>query len=170
MADPILDKTKQSLAAFIRAVMSRVDFMAMYPCQIVSQNADSTLELKPDDARLPSLSNVQLRLGLPGCTAKVASGSRVLLGWYGGDPSKPFAALFESSTVTQLNANATGIVLNNGTNGVGRVGDQVQVTFTAANFAAMTPTCAAAPGPVVAAGPVTITGTITAGSATVKAG
>lgn len=159
MSDPILDKTKQGLAAFIRSVLSRTDFLAMYPCKIIAQNADSTLELKPDDARLPPYSSVPLRLGIPGCTVTLAAGSRALVGWYAGDPTKPFAALFESSTVTQLNVNATNIILNNGTNGVARVGDPLSITGTVTTTAA------------AGTWAVNITAaTIQAGSTTVKAG
>lgn len=127
--DIVLDKTKQGLAAFIRSVLSNVDYLAMYPCVIVAQNADGTLELKPDDARLPpGFSKVPLRLGIPGCSVTVAAGSRVMIGWNNGVRSKPFAALFESSTVTQLKLNATSIVLNNGALAVARVSDTVTGT------------------------------------------
>ena len=164
MADPILDKTKQGLAAFIRSVLSRTDFLAMYPCQIVSQNSDSTLELKPDDARLPPYSNVPLRLGIPGCTVTVASGSRALVGWYAGDPSKPFAALFESSTVIKLNVSANTISLNSGSSGVGRVGDAVSSSAAFVTWLGVV-------GAFCSAGvaPASI-GAISAGSTTVKAG
>lgn len=110
MPDVILDKTKQTLAAFVRGIFQRVDYLAMYACNVVSQNGDGTLEMKPDDPRLPaSFSHVPMRLGIPGCTATITTPTRALIGWYEGDPSKPFAALFEISTVTKLSIAGTEI-------------------------------------------------------------
>jgi hypothetical protein len=93
----------------------------MYPAKVVSQSGNQ-LELLPDDTRIPPLSNVPMRLGVPGITATVAPGSRVLLGWAAGDPQKPVATLWESSSVTSLNISATTITLNGGVANVARAG------------------------------------------------
>ena len=96
------DRVKTYLKRVIDTVTKRMDFMALYPCKVVSQNGDNTLELTPDNPALPSHSRVPLRLGIPGATAKVQAGSRVLLGFEGGDPRAPIATLWGTSTVTEL--------------------------------------------------------------------
>jgi hypothetical protein len=72
---------------------------------VAAQNGDGSLELQPDDERLPPVSRVPLRLGLPGVAVKVAAGSRVLLGFEGGDARSPVALLWEpagGSSLTEL--------------------------------------------------------------------
>jgi len=180
MPDIVLDKAKNALAAFIKAVVGgaivagNIDFLAMYACTVVSQNADGsstqsgTLELKPDDPRLgPGFSRIPLRLGLPGVVVTLSTPTRCLIGWYGGDRTKPFAALFEGSTVSEIDVTATTIKLNGGTNGVARNGDSVQVTLTALEIANIT---APSGGGPCTGGPINISGTIQAGSAGVKCG
>lgn len=113
----------KSLIALVRLAYPALDFLASYPARVVAQNADGTLELQPDDARLPGLSNVPVRYGVPGIRATVAAGARVLLGFAAGDPSKPQAELWEMASVTKLEITATQIVLNGGTQPIARAGD-----------------------------------------------
>jgi hypothetical protein len=99
------DRLKRALTGFVRSVTHTdpgIDFRALYPAKVVAQNVDLTLELIPDDVRLPSLSKVPLRLGLPGVSAKVAAGSRVLLFFEGGRASAPAAALWQTSSLLEL--------------------------------------------------------------------
>lgn len=92
-----------------------VDYLALYPGRVVSQSG-SKVDVQLDTDRIPSPSNVPLRLGVPGATANlnVAGGVRVLVGWDGGDPQKPYAHLFDQSAATlELNlAATTKIVIN----------------------------------------------------------
>lgn len=120
MADSTLDKLKSSIASVVRVFgAARLDFFAFYPAKVVSQSGNE-LDLQPDDSRIPGMAGVPMRLGIPGVTATVAPGSRVLLGWAGGDPQRPVATLWESSSVSALNINATQIVLNGGVSNVAR--------------------------------------------------
>ena len=98
----MFDRIKGPLAEFVRAITARIDWFALYPCRVVAQNADKTLELQPDNTRVPSVSKVPIRLGIPNATVTVTAGSRVHLGFEGGDPTKPYAALWGPSTVTEL--------------------------------------------------------------------
>lgn len=96
------DRAKAALSAFIRATFPNIDLLAGYWCKVVGQNADGTLELVPDDARLATYSHVPVRYGVPGTSAKVASGARVLLEFAGGEPSRPIATAWESATPTEV--------------------------------------------------------------------
>lgn len=91
------DRIKAGLVQLIEGQTRRIDYLALYPCRVVAQNADGTLELQPDSAAVPSLSKVPIRLGVPGVKVKVAAGCRVLLGFEGGDAQRPAAFLWEYS-------------------------------------------------------------------------
>lgn len=91
----------QSLGAIIKAKMVRVDYLALYPCRIVKQNADFTLELKPDSESVPGFSKVPIAYGTSGVAVKV-TGGRCLLGFRDGDPRQPFACHFDSDGVQTL--------------------------------------------------------------------
>lgn len=99
--------------------------------RVVAQNGDGSLELVPDDARLPPLSGVPVRYGVPGMRAEVPEGARVLLEFIAGDPSKPIASLWETTGATKLYLDTTGdVVVNGGTAKVARVGDNVAAAGT----------------------------------------
>lgn len=71
-----------------------VQFHALTPARVVSQNADGSLELVADSTTIAAPPRVRLRTGLPGeVTVKLAPGAEVLLGFEGGDRRRPFAAL-----------------------------------------------------------------------------
>lgn len=113
---------RAALAAIIRHEQA-IDTFALYPARVAQQHADGTLELAPDDERLPDASKVPIRLGIPGASVKVAAGARVLLGFEAGDRRRPYASLWESGSVTELKLDATTIVLNGGTAKVARAND-----------------------------------------------
>jgi hypothetical protein len=124
------DRLTRSVGAIVRHLTAHIDYFALYPAKLVSQNDDGTLELKPDDSRLPGLSKVPIRYGIPGVTVKVASGARVLVGFEGGDPAAPVATLWESGSVTELTIDATSdIKVNGGSAAVAREGDSVHAGF-----------------------------------------
>lgn len=86
------DRIKAPLLAFIRSALSRIDYYAAYKAKVVSQSADGTkVDLVPEDQRLPSMSGVPLKVGLPGTVTKVSPGAFLFVSWDGGDPRKPFA-------------------------------------------------------------------------------
>lgn len=119
--DPAAASGGRLLAAFeavVSRIMRRVDYHARYDARVVQQRADGTLDVVPDDARVPSAQAVPYR-SLPGVTYEVPAGSRVLLGYVNGDPARPFCDLWESG------AAVTKLVVNGGTVKAARVGDGV---------------------------------------------
>lgn len=132
------DRLKRALERFISRTLAlpTVDFRAHYPSKVIGQNADGSLELQPDDTRLPTLSRVPLRLGIPGVTVKIAAGSRVLLFFEGGQPDGQAAALFQASTLQEITitanakvtVNAPEIDLADASGAVLRSGDTVAIT------------------------------------------
>lgn len=108
------------LERIIRRVMRRVDYCALYPARVLSQNADGTLELAPESESLPPMSAVPYRT-LAGVALTVPAGSRVLLGFEDADPARPVALLWELGTVTRL-------AVNGATTRAAREGDDVTRT------------------------------------------
>lgn len=77
---------------------TQTDYFALYPARVAAQNADGTLEVKLDSPAMPGMSKLPIRHGLPGVTSiEVQTGARVLVGFEGAQPSKPFACLWEGA-------------------------------------------------------------------------
>src|SRR5512133_210126 len=88
----------EAIRALVDAcVGQRLDYQALYPCTVVAQDGLGRLDLLPDDAKIrgTGFQGVPILSGLPGFVSTVAPGARVLLGFRGGDPQRPFAALWE---------------------------------------------------------------------------
>lgn len=159
------DRAKDALRGFVLRVMAFVGYHPLFPARVAKQNADGTLELVPDAATLPGLSKVPIRYGIPGVRVTVAANARVLLGFEGGDPRKPFAALWESGSVTKLEIDGTEIVLNGGSAKVARVGDDVTIDLSGTT---LTGTIAGSPATMTVTGG-SASGTIASGADGVKA-
>lgn len=118
---------EDSLDGLVRAIAQhgarRTDYLALYPAEVYSQDSDGTLQVFPDSPAIPKLAGVPLKLPAPGTVVKVTKGARVLVGFEGGNPSRPFAIGFES-------AGFQSIALGNGTKPAARVGDQVTIFVT----------------------------------------
>lgn len=98
----LLDELRRLVTTFIGR---RLDHLALYPAIVVQQRADGTLDLTPENNTVPSCQGVPIRSGVLGVTVEVPAGRRVLLGYAGGDPSRPYAALWEEGDVTYAKVN-----------------------------------------------------------------
>lgn len=97
-----LDRMKAGLLGVIGSVVAPTDYHALYAATVVAQNSDLSLELRPDGSHVAPQSKVPIKHGLPGVEVKVAAGARVLLGFEGGDPTKPKAMLWDSGSLLEL--------------------------------------------------------------------
>ena len=124
-----LDHLRRIVEGFVGP---RLDYLALYPATVVAQRADKTLDVQPDDSRVPPCAGVPIRHGLPGITVTVPTGGRVLLGYAGGNPALPYVSLWETGTVTAIS-------VNNGTARAARVGHATgdgTLTFAASSSGA----------------------------------
>jgi len=97
----ISDRVKASLEKLIRAALPTVDYYALYRAKVVSQSSDKKkVDVKPDNPKIPDLTAELVTFG-PKSTITIASGSYVLVGWDGGDPSKPIAMGFYAASGTK---------------------------------------------------------------------
>ena len=107
---------KRAIFALFKASVPRLDYYATYRARVVQFNdADQTIDVVPDDQRIPSMGGIPFRHGAPGTTVKmpiVNPGTSVLIGWSGGDPSAPFAESWGGGeTVAQITQVAAEIIL-----------------------------------------------------------
>jgi hypothetical protein len=101
------DRLLAALSALIERHLARTDYHALYPCEVVAQHEDGSLELKPETDRFGAgLSRVPIR-GLPGVKVKVKQKARVLLGFEGGAPRRPYAALWTADSLEELTVTAS---------------------------------------------------------------
>ncbi len=177
-----------------------LDFLARYPGRVAAQSSDLTrvdvqldIDVEGSDRRMPSPSNISIRLGLPGVLVGIQTGCRVLVGWEQGDPDKPYIADWE------LGATLTSMAIAGGTLQSARRTDPIEGgSISASSILAMgvttvtvfwIPTAAPSipvpvlimtfaaglltgtvPAPNAAPVVVPVTGSITAGSGIVKVG
>ncbi len=156
------DTRSALLAAFGRLVdhlTRRVDHMALYPCTVVAQRADGTLDLRAESPRLGSPASIPYRT-LRGLSVEVAAGARVLLGFEGGDPSRPVALLWELG-------DATVVRVNGGDVKVARDGDDVSASAAMAAWMAAV-NAKLAGSPTAPPTPPSTLGTIAEGSSVLK--
>jgi hypothetical protein len=74
----------------LKPVRSEIDYSRKYPATVITQNADGTLQVMPDDAKIKAngLDRCEVFVGLPGTTLKVPHGARCLVAFSAGDPSR----------------------------------------------------------------------------------
>jgi hypothetical protein len=101
------EASKTSPAAAIRSLLSgteqRIQYSRPYSARVVAQNADGTLQVRPDDPVFQGsgVDKVRIRLGVPG-TCTVPKGAHVVLRFDGGDPQQPIATGFHDGSLTML--------------------------------------------------------------------
>lgn len=96
-----LTSAGSALRKFLGHIRRNIDYTRLYPARVSSQNLDGTLVVVPDAGKLKGqgLDKVPIRHGLPGVTVRsVPSGARVRVGFEEGNPSQPFACLWDEDT------------------------------------------------------------------------
>jgi hypothetical protein len=93
-----------ALRKIVDKFTSRIDWFGSYPCTVISQSSDlETVEVKPDSNKLADLPpGVPIRWGIAGVKCRLSSGSRVLVSFEEGDPSKPYVSMWQNSTSEEI--------------------------------------------------------------------
>jgi hypothetical protein len=113
------DRLTRAIYAVVKSAFPRIDYLGLYRAVVVVQSSQDAkkndmalLDVIPDDPRLPSMGGIPLRLGLPGARVEVKSGTHVLIGWSAGDPSQPYATLWDvNDPAVSITINAEKIFL-----------------------------------------------------------
>ncbi len=142
---------------FIFRAPTQTDYDSHYDALVDRDNGDGTIDVIASGRF--GVTKVKLFCGVPGSKVKVNPGEMVTLGFFGGDPQKPYCvAMAQSSTATKE---------------VARNGDSVKVTINSANISSLAPFIISTPGGGPCSGipgSVDVTGTITSGSERLKVG
>ena len=123
------DRIKNGLMSIVRHMLKPTDYHAMYEAKVLSQNSSGNLDLQPSDTRLPAMTDVPIRYGIPGISAAVRAGSYVMVQFEGGNPSRPVATVWNSASVEYvvIGADKTYIGANDSdAYPIARVGDIVE--------------------------------------------
>ena len=98
---PAADRLEDAFAAIVRGSIPAIDYFANYWARVISQSG-TTIDVEVENPTIkkafPSMSKVPLTKGWPGGSLQMPAGGRVLIGWSGGDPSRPYAQSFDSGT------------------------------------------------------------------------
>jgi hypothetical protein len=173
----------------IRGTMRGVLHLALWPAVVVAQDTDGTVQcvVQPDVPEalrvFPSLVGVPIRSFAPGVGLTVAAGTRCLVTFEAGDPTRPMVAGWQTDAgnfeTVKLGANATkgaarvDDAVGSGSFEFTATGNQLTITYTAPGGSpqATNITFAASGGVVVAVTPgggsADVTGKITDGSSKV---
>jgi hypothetical protein len=122
------DHPRAALDQFLSKLRRDVDYSREWPCKVITQNPDYTLQLLPDDDAMKAagLDKVPIRYGLPGMRAKLKSGARCHLAFAAGDPKRPFAHNWEHDDEF---VESVEITVGGRSAAIARVGDPVDVFF-----------------------------------------
>lgn len=84
----------------LEPAMVAIDYSRSYPCKVVTQNADGTLQVTPEDdvIKANGLDHCDIYVGLPGTTVKVPSGAECLVRFKAGDPSRAYVESWKTGT------------------------------------------------------------------------
>lgn len=82
------DPLHEGIEAFVKEVMRGVDYLAIYPCQVITQRLDGTVDIQPDSSKIPPMTSVPLRAPHPQIKLKIPPASRGNLVFEQGDPQK----------------------------------------------------------------------------------
>jgi hypothetical protein len=98
------DRLKRALASVVRGAIPNLDYLATYRGTVLKQHGSGSVDVSPEDSRLPDMSDIPLRVGVPGVDVRLkvrdATGAPIgppilcLIGWENGQPDKPFATLW----------------------------------------------------------------------------
>lgn len=135
--------------SIIKMLEPRLETYALHPATVQRDNGDGTLDVKPDNPKMPAMVKIPAFTGLAGVQVSVETGTRVLIAFLGANPNAPVALEYNAALLGQIK-------LGHATRGAAREGDTVQVTIPigAVQIAPNTP------NPT----PITLEGQITTGS------
>jgi hypothetical protein len=90
----MLDRLKSAFLSLAKAARPDADYCAFYRARVLSQDG-STVDVRPEDRRLPDMGKVPLRTGVPGVATTAKPGTYVLIGFENGRPDGAFAMIWD---------------------------------------------------------------------------
>lgn len=87
------DEFKAAIAGMVKGVLPDIEYRVWYEAKVDHQEND-VVDVDPGPGIVPTMAKVPVRCG-PGMSITGLTGGMVLVGWAGGDPSKPRAFAFD---------------------------------------------------------------------------
>lgn len=145
------DGAAEPLRAFVRETMRGVELLGTFSGQLILQRADGTVDVIPDDKRLPGLTSVRVPVIVPGARLTFFGRARCRFVFEGGDIRYPAVTLYDGG------ANVAPVA---------RVDDTVEVTlyFTTTVLPTDGVTVVTSVSPTPPGIPIKLVGKITSGS------
>lgn len=110
----MLDRLKARFAAIVRGSVPRLEYYKPYTARVVKQQSDGSLDIEPEDQKVPPMAFVPLRHGIPGVSVTLQPGSSVVLWFSEGDPARSFCGLWAGSEATVVAITIKGVTVNIG--------------------------------------------------------
>ncbi len=152
------DRFMIALKRVLNALLPDFDLYAIHPARVL-RSANGKVDLRPDNAKLPDLTEVPIRTITPNSSVVFTKDSKVLIAFEDGNRNKPFVLGAAGGDFSELTFGSKN------TQAVARVTDQVEVTIPIGSVLIASPT---PPGFAPNPAPITLKGTIKTGSSKVK--
>lgn len=93
----------------------RIDASLVYQARVETQRGSGNLDLRSDGKRIPAdMSDVPIRYGIPGVSAKVRKDAIVFVQFIEGDRARPVVVGWDTAAVTELVVAADLVKIANG--------------------------------------------------------
>lgn len=96
------DAGVEALGRLVGQATRFVDYLALYPAEILKDHGDHRLDLRPEHPLLPDLVRVPLVPPVPGSHVRVKAGGTCLLTFQQGDPARPIVLHLVDVTLERL--------------------------------------------------------------------
>lgn len=92
-----LDRVAGALLGLARGADPSAFYRGIYRAKVVKQHANrKRVDVEPEDELLPDMSNIPLKVGVPGLDPALVPGHMVLVGWENGRPDRPYATAWDA--------------------------------------------------------------------------
>lgn len=96
------DSGISGLDAAVQRAVRWVDYLALYPAEVLRDHGNHTLDLRPEHPLLPEMTHVRLVQPLPGTRVRLKAGGTVLLSFQAGDPARPLVQHYGAAELELL--------------------------------------------------------------------
>lgn len=96
------DTFAEALRRFVLGATRPLDYLGHYSGIVSEQHDDGTVDVTPDDARLPSFQRLRVRWGAAGVVSKLKANAPCTVGWENGDPRRPYVSGFAAEAFDEV--------------------------------------------------------------------
>ena len=95
----VMDRLTERLFSVARAALAGSDYVGTFRAKLLKGHPNlRRVDVQPDSPDLPPLTNIPLKVGVPGIEVTLPSGHIIQVQWEDGRPDRPFATLWDPGT------------------------------------------------------------------------